>query len=74
MLLPERTIYALVFYGLCMSLLTIYKPPALFRNDRIRPFGVGPDKTLLSFGSVSIGLAVSSMTLFTLVDVIGRDR
>ena len=71
MLLPERTAYALVFYALCMSLIAVYKPVALFRGGKPRPFGVGPDQTLISMGSVTFGLAVFSMALFTIIDIIG---
>jgi hypothetical protein len=71
MLVPERTAYALVFYCLCMSLISIYRPVCLFRNDKPRPFGLGGDKTLISLGSVTIGLAIFSMALFTIIDIIG---
>jgi hypothetical protein len=69
MLLPERTAYALVFFALCMSLLSIYRPAALFRRGRARPFGVGADNTLLSLGTVTMALALGSVALFTLIDV-----
>jgi hypothetical protein len=74
MLLPERTAYALTFYALAMTLLCIYKPAWLFRKDQVRPFGVGPDKTLLSLGTVTVALAVFSMALFTMIDVMGAPR
>jgi hypothetical protein len=69
MLVPERTAYALVFYCLCMSLISIYRPSALFRNHKPRPFGLG-DKTLISLSS-AMALAIFSMALFTIIDIIG---
>lgn len=55
-----------------MGMLAVYKPEPLFKKDNIRPFGAGPDKTLMSLGTVSTVLAISSMATFTMVDMFSR--
>jgi hypothetical protein len=70
MLVSERASYAVALYSLCMGMLVVYKPSPLFNKQTIQPFGAGPGKTLMSLGTVSSVLAVTSMATFTMVDML----
>jgi hypothetical protein len=76
-LFSQRVVYASAFYVLTMSLLLIVRPSPLFdrTTGSITRFGVStPNATAkttpLSLGVVSVLVAVLSMFMFTLIDLI----
>jgi hypothetical protein len=70
-LLNPRVIYSLMFYVLIMTLLMVSKPDIMFMKDgTIKPFGVGTQKTVFSFGVFTIVVAIASFYTFTLIDII----
>ncbi len=69
--LNTRLIYATVFFVLLVSLIATVKPNLLFEKDgRIKPFGIGDDKTMFSFGVITVVLAILSFYFFCVIDVI----
>lgn len=67
--LNSRIIYSVLFYVLLMVLIFMARPSVMFENERLRPFGVGYDKTMFSFGVFSVVLAVLSFYLFCIIDL-----
>lgn len=71
MKLNTRLIYAIAFFVLLISLVSTMKPLLLFdKEGRIRPFGIGDDKTMFSFGVVTAVVAILSFYFFCVIDVI----
>jgi hypothetical protein len=51
------------------------KPSVMFEeNGELKHFGMGNDKTLFSFGIFTVVLAVVSFYLFTLLDIIFKNK
>ncbi len=66
-----RLIYAIAFFVLLISLLSTMKPSMMFdRNGNVRSFGIGDDKTMFSFGVITVVLAILSFYFFCVIDVI----
>lgn len=66
-----RLIYAVVFFVLLCLLLYTSKPPVIFdHNGELRPFGVGTQKTMFSFGVFTVVLAIISFYFFCIIDII----
>lgn len=71
MLFNKRTIYALLFYVLVVTLIVVSKPSLMFSHTgSVKPFGVGDEKTILSLGIFCSVMAIMCSYVFTLVDVI----
>lgn len=74
--ISSRVVYSALFYVLLMTLVFTSKPSVMFENDpasgeyRLRPFGVGYDKTMFSFGVFTVVLAIMSFYLFCLIDLV----
>lgn len=69
----QRVVYASAFYVLAMSLILIVRPSPLFdrTSGAITRFGASTSQTTpLSLGVVSVLLAVLSMFIFTLIDLV----
>lgn len=67
----SRIIYSVAFYVLLMVLIFMSKPAVVFDKDgTIRPFGVGYDKTMFSFGVFSVVVAIMSFYMFCLIDMV----
>ena len=70
-LIKGRIVYATVFYVLLSVLLVLAKPALIFAPDgSIKPFGVGTDKTLFSFGVFAVVLAILSFYMFCIIDMV----
>jgi hypothetical protein len=72
---PARVIYSSLFFVLVMTLIVVTKPALLFLADgRVRPFGIGDyatdDHTPFPLGAVVVILAITSMFIFSTIDVI----
>ena len=70
-----RVVYSVIFFVLVMTLLVVSKPSALFdprSEGRPRPFGTGPGHTMFTLGVVTVLLAVLSLYMFTLIDMVFR--
>ena len=66
-----RTIYATLFFIMVMALIVVAKPRPMFDHDgNVKPFGVGDDRTVFPLGVVTAVVAVVSMYVFTLIDVV----
>ena len=71
MKLNTRLIYAIAFFVLLISLISTMKPLLMFDiNGHVRPFGIGDDKTMFSFGVVTAIVAILSFYFFCVIDVI----
>lgn len=69
--LNTRLIYATAFFVLLISLIATVKPSLFFERDgKIKPFGIGDDKTMFSFGVITVVLAILSFYFFCVIDVI----
>lgn len=69
--LNTRLIYATAFFILLISLIATTKPNLLFERDgSIKPFGIGEDKTMFSFGVITVVIAILSFYFFCVIDVI----
>ena len=69
--LNTRLIYAIAFFVLLISLISTTKPSILFDfNGHVRPFGIGDDKTMFSFGVVTVVVAILSFYFFCIIDVV----
>lgn len=67
----SRIVYSIVFYVLLMILLVVSRPSVIFEVDgRLRPFGVGEDKTLFSMGVFAVVVAILSFYVFCIIDII----
>jgi hypothetical protein len=69
---PARVIYASVFFALAMILIFIVKPRPLFdAHGSVVPFGLSHShNTPLSLGMVTAAVAIASMFMFTLIDLV----
>ena len=66
----SRIIYSASFFILLMILIFISKPSIVFdKEGNIRPFGIGYDKTMFSFGVFTVVMAVMSFYLFCIIDM-----
>lgn len=71
----SRVLYSVIFFVLLLVLLFISKPSIMFEeNGDIKNFGMGHDKTLFSFGIFTIVLAILSFYLFTLLDIVFKNK
>lgn len=68
----KRIIYSILFYVLLMILVVLAKPSFLFTNNshELKPFGIGDQKTMFSFGVVAVIMAIVSFYLFAIIDMI----
>ena len=76
-----RVAYAIAFFALSLALLVLVRPSFAFTPDgKIKPFGVrrpaaddggGADPTLLPLGVAVVVLAVLSLYLFAMLDLVG---
>ena len=66
-----RLVYATTFFILLLSLVSILKPSLMFDvNGKLKPFGIGDDKTMFSFGVITVVLAVLSFYFFCVIDIV----
>ena len=71
----SRVIYSIVFFILLIILLYMSKSSIMFeQNGELKVFGLGPDKTLFSFGIITTIIAILSFYLFCVIDLIFNDR
>jgi len=67
----HRVLYSVAFYVLTIMLVFISKPRLIFdENEIIKPFGIGHNKTLFSFGVFTVSLALISFYVFAIIDVV----
>jgi len=67
----QRTIYSGLFYLLIVTFLFVSKPSLVFDQDgEIKPFGIGTQKTLFSFGVLVIVIALLSFYVFAMIDLV----
>ena len=68
---PPRVIYSTLFFVLLMTLIFVSRPAALFYQDGVvRPFGVGPTRTVFPLGVITVVAATLSMYTFSMIDMI----
>ena len=66
-----RLLYAIVFFILLIALVFTSKPSLVFNKDgSIKPYGIGEDKTMFSFGVFTVVLAILSFYFFCVIDLI----
>jgi hypothetical protein len=71
MLFSKRTIYALLFYMLVVTLIIISRPGLMFTSGgNVKAFGLGNEKTIFSLGIFCAVTAIMCSYFFTLIDVI----
>lgn len=71
----SRVLYSVIFFILLLVLLFISKPSVMFdENGDIKQFGMGTEKTLFSFGIFTAVLAIISFYVFTLLDIIFKNK
>jgi hypothetical protein len=69
--LNTRLLYSTVFFVLLIMLIYTSKPHVIFdTNGDVRPFGIGDDKTMFSFGVFTVVIAILSFYFFCVIDVI----
>jgi len=69
--LNTRLLYSIVFFILLIVLIHISKPSMIFNEKgEMKPFGIGEQKTMFSFGVFTVVLAVLSFYFFCVIDVI----
>ena len=69
--LNSRIVYSITCYVLLVILIVISKPSVMFeKSGKIRPFGVGYDKTMFSFGVFAVVLAIISFYIFCIIDLV----
>lgn len=67
----SRVVYSLLFYILLMILIIVSKPLIMFDEaGQIKPFGIGDDKTMFSFGVLTVVVAIVSFYAFCIIDII----
>lgn len=68
----SRVIYSVMFYILLVTLIYMVKPSIAFNQltGEIKPFGVGPNKTVFSLGTITGVLSVVCFYFFCLIDII----
>lgn len=66
-----RLLYAIVFFILLIALIFTSKPSLIFNQDgSLKPYGIGEDKTMFSFGVFTVVLAILSFYFFCVIDLI----
>jgi hypothetical protein len=75
MIVKPRLVYSILFYVLIMILIFVSKPSLMFEKNKVtdtmlKPFGVGRDKTLFSFGVFAVVVAILSFYLFCSIDLV----
>lgn len=67
-----RVAYSILFYVMAMAIVLVSKPTLMFdaTTSNVRPFGLGPGRTLFSLGAVTVALAIMSFYIFALIDAI----
>ena len=66
-----RLLYAIVFFVLLIALVFTAKPSLVFNPDgSLKPYGIGEEKTMFSFGVFTVVLAILSFYFFCIIDVI----
>jgi hypothetical protein len=69
--LNTRLLYSIVFFVLLITLVHMSKLSIIFNKDgQLRPFGIGDDKTMFSFGVFTVVLAILSFYFFCVIDII----
>lgn len=69
--ISSRVVYSIAFFVLLMILLFVSKPTIMFDSKgELRPFGVGYDKTMFSFGVFTVVLAIMSFYMFCIIDMV----
>jgi len=67
----KRIIYSVLFFILLSTLLVLMKPSFMFdQNRNIKPFGIGEEKTMFSFGVCVVVVAILSFYIFCIIDMI----
>lgn len=67
----SRVVYSVIFFVLCMVLIGIKKPSFAFDYMGYpKHFGIRKEDSLLSYGSISVGLSVVSHIIFGIIDLI----
>lgn len=71
MRISSRVVYSILFYILLLILIVLIRPSIMFnQNGNIKPFGIGEEKTLFSFGVFTVILAILSFYVFCLIDLV----
>ena len=71
MRIPSRVVYSILFYILLLVLIVLIRPSIMFNeHGNIKPFGIGEDKTMFSFGVFTVVLAILSFYVFCLIDLV----
>jgi len=71
MIINSRIIYSVLFFTLLIILLFVSKPSVMFEdNGEFKNFGIGPEKTLFSFGIFTAVLAIISFYIFCIIDMV----
>lgn len=74
-LINQRTTFTVSFYVLVVILMILAKPSFMFEEDgRIRQFGVGDGKTIVSLGVIVVVFSIISFYIFACIDVIFSKR
>lgn len=69
--LNTRLLYSIVFFILLITLVHMSKFSVIFdRDGKLRPFGIGDNKTMFSFGVFTVVLAILSFYFFCVIDII----
>lgn len=69
--LNTRLLYSIVFFILLITLVHMSKVAIIFdKEGQLRPFGIGNEKTMFSFGVFTVVLAILSFYFFCVIDVI----
>lgn len=69
--ITPRLLYSTILFTTVVLILLVLKPTIMFHEDgQPRSFGVGPNKTLMSFGTAVVLLALLSFFTFTMIDLV----
>lgn len=69
--LNTRLLYSIVFFILLITLVHMSKLSVIFDKDgKLRPYGIGENKTMFSFGVFTVVLAILSFYFFCVIDII----
>jgi len=70
-MINQRIVYSCMFYALIILLIFVSKPDLVFDEDgSMKGFGLGPTKTMFSFGVFVVSVAFLSFYIFALIDLI----
>ena len=64
--------YAFIIFIAIMTIIYYTKPKIMFDGDKIKPFGIGKDKTLTPLPVMSIIIAILLYVIFFYVDSINK--